>query len=257
LAPALRPGRRTVSEAPLIVDGPGNCHRTPDHSEAASLDLGQRLKRAGWVLVAAGILAGLAALFRLEVLRLAPAAIAVIAVPAGASLLRGGPSAALWVRTLAVFLLAASMTVAVAAPLYQPLDLTFTEIRLNPGAFGTAAVLAAAVLGLLLWVSVELGRPSIQDALASARIRRWDMRLPAEAGVGVVVLAGLLLWLMLHGQSAELATSLALQQLGPAYRYHLSWISNSHSSHGHSVTGVVTAWKHDEVKTVLLHWESP
>jgi hypothetical protein len=217
----------------------------------------QSPKRAGWVLLAAGILAGSATLARVTAFGPYVAACAGIAVLTGACLLLGGPRAALWVRTLAVFLLAAGITGLIAAPLYQPLDLTFTEIRLDPGAFATAAALAAVVLGLLLWVTLELGRPPIQDAITSARIRRWDMRMPAEAGCGVVVLAGLLLWLMLHGQSADLATSLALQQLGPDYRYHLSWISNSNSGHGHSVTGVVTAWNHQEVKTVLLHWATP
>ncbi len=118
-------------------------------------------------------------------------------------------------------------------------------------------MLAGLVLGLLLWVILELGRPPIQDIIASVGIRRWDMRMPAQAGSGIVVLAAFLLWLMLHGQTAELATSLALQQLGPGYRYHLSWISSSNSSHGRSVTGVVTAWNHQEVKKVLLHWETP
>jgi len=219
--------------------------------------LSQSPKRAGWVLLAAGLLAGSATIARVTALGPCLAAFAGIAVLTGTCLLLGGLRAALWVRTLAVVLLAAGITGLIAAPLYQPMDLTFTEIRLNPGAFANAAALAAVVLGLLLWVTLELGRPLIQDAIASARIRRWDMRMPAEAGCGIVVLAGLLLWLMLHGQSAELATSLALQQLGPDYRYHLSWISNSNSGHGHSVTGVVTAWNHQEVKTVLLHWETP
>jgi hypothetical protein len=103
----------------------------------------------------------------------------------------------------------------------------------------------------------ELGRPHIRDAIADAHIRRWDMRIPAQAGGGVVVLAALLLWLMLHGQSAELATTLAFQQLGPGYRYHLGWISSSNNGHGRSITGVVTAWNRNEIKTVLLHWETP
>jgi hypothetical protein len=217
----------------------------------------QRLNRAGWVLVAAGILGGSATIAGVEGLRPGLAVVAGITLLGGTCLLLGGPRAVLWVRTLAVFLLAAGITIAIAAPLFQPLDLTFTEIRMDPGAFITAAASAAVVLGLLLWVTLELGRPPIQDAIASAHIRRWDMRMPAEAGTGIVLLAGLLLWLMLHGQSAQLATSLAFQQLGPDYRYHLSWISNSGSSHGHSVTGVVTAWNRQEVKTVLLHWETP
>jgi hypothetical protein len=207
--------------------------------------------------LAAGTMAAVAAIQSLGAARLCLAAFAAIAIVAGILLLRGGPRAALWVRSLVVFLLAANITALIAAPLYQPLDLTITEVRLDPNDFAIAAAVEAAVLGLLLWITLDLGRPRVRDAIAGARIRHWDMRMPAQAGSGVVILAALLLWFMLHGQSADLATSLAFQQLGPGYRYHLSWIGNSHSDHGRSVTGVVTAWNHTEVKTVLLHWESP
>lgn len=217
----------------------------------------QSLKRAGWGLLAAGIMAAAATTVPLATARPCLAAFAGTAGLAGIFLLRGGPRAALWVRTLVICLLAAAVTAVIAAPLFQPLDLTITEIRLDPADFGTAAALALAVLGVLWWSNLELGRAPVRDAIASAHIRHWDMRMPAQVGSGVVVLAALLLWLMLHGQTADLATSLAFQQIGPGYRYHLSWMSNSYSGHGRSVTGVVTAWNHKEVKTVLLHWVIP
>jgi hypothetical protein len=168
----------------------------------------------------------------------------------------GGPRAALWVRTLAIFVLAAGITLVVAAPFYQPLGLTFTEIRLDITGFAIKVGSMAIALSLLLWVTRELGRQPVQDAIASAGIRRWDMHIPAQAGGGLVMLVFLLLWLALHGQSAELAQSLAMQQLGPDYRYHLSWISSRGNGHGTSVSGVVTAWNDKEIKTVLLHWET-
>ncbi len=214
-------------------------------------------KRAGWLLLAVGIIAGGTVIAGVASFVPGVAVFAGIATLAGLYLLRGSPRAALWVRTLVVFLLTAGVAALVAAPLYQPLDLTVTEIRLAPYDFAAPALETVIILGVLAWVARQLGQTPVRDAIADAPIRRWDMRLPAQAGGGVAVLSGLLVWLMLHGQSAELATSLALQQLGPAYRYHLSWISNSSSGHGRSVTGVVTAWNHDEVKTILLHWEIP
>jgi hypothetical protein len=216
----------------------------------------QVLRRTGGVLLAVGFIGGVVTIARRAVA--GPClAVAAITITAGIALLWGGPRAALWIRTLAVFLLAAGISALIAGPFYQPLDLTITQIRLDQGDFAVAVGSAISVLALLLWVTRELGRPPVLDAIASARITRWDMRMPAQAGSGVVILACLLLWLMLHGQTAELATSLAFQQLGPDYRYHLSWISNSHSGHGTSVTGIVTAWNHKEIKTVLLHWETP
>jgi hypothetical protein len=213
-------------------------------------------RRVGSVLLAVGIIDCVATIlwFTPAWPYLVPAAAIVAA--AGVFLLWGDVRAALWVRMLAVFLLAGGVSTLIAAPLFQPLDLTITEIRLDPGDFAVGAALTVVILALMLWVIMELGRRTIQDAIASAGIRRWDMRLPAQAGTGVVVLAAFLLWFTLHGQTAELATSLAFQQLGPDYQYHLSWISTGSSGHGTSVRGVVTAWNHKEIKQVLLHWET-
>jgi hypothetical protein len=216
----------------------------------------QILKRTGGVLLAVGVIDTAVTIARLAVAGFYPAVIDATAIVAGIFLLVDGARAALWVRSLAVFLLAAGVALVIASPFYQPLDLTFVEIRLDPAGFSTKAVPMGFALCLLLWVMRELGRQPVQDMIAAAGIRRWEMRLPAQAGGGVVALVGLMLWLALHGQSAELATSLALQQLGPGYRYHLSWISSSNNGHGTSVSGVVTAWDDTEIKKVLLHWET-
>ena len=213
-------------------------------------------KRVGGLLLVIGIIVGVVAIARLPVAGLYPAALGGIAIMAGIFLLFGGPQAAMWVRTLAVFLLAADIMLVIAAPLCQPLDLTITEIRLDPTDFAAKAAATLFVAGITLWVTLRLGHSSVQDAIIRARIKRWDMRIPAQAGGGLVALAILLLWLALHGQSADLATSLALQQLGPDYRYHLSWISRANNGHGTSITGVVTALNDKEIKKVLLHWET-
>jgi hypothetical protein len=214
------------------------------------------LRRTGIVLLAVGMIDGAVTFIRLAVAGPYPAAFDGIAVVAGILLLRGGPRVALWVRTLAIFALAAGITLVVAAPFYQPLDLTFTEIRLDITGFAIKAGSMVLALSLFLWVTRELGKQPVLDAIASARIRRWDMHIPAQAGGGFVLLVFLLLWLALHGQSASLAESLAMQQLGPDYRYHLSWIGSRGNGHGTSVSGVVTAWNDKEIKTVLLHWET-
>jgi hypothetical protein len=216
----------------------------------------QILKRTGVVLMAAGILDGTLTFVRLVAAGPWPAVFDGVAIVAGGLLLWGQPRAALWVRTLAVFALAAGVTLLVAVPFYQPLNLTLTEIRLDASGYTIKAASMAVALCLATWVARELGRQPVQDAIASSGIRKWEMRIPAQAGGGLVVLICLLLWLALHGQSAALAESLASQQLGPDYHYHLSWISSSGNSHGTSVRGVVTAWNDREIKTVLLHWET-
>jgi hypothetical protein len=213
-------------------------------------------RRAGAVLLAVGIAGGAATFARFAEAGPFPAVLAAIAVLAGAFLLGDGPRAALWVRTLAVFMLTAGAAGVVMAPLFQPLDLTVVEIRLDPAHFAIEATAVLFGLCVAFWVARELGGPVARDAIVSAGIRRWDMRMPAQAGAGVAALAGLLLWLALHGQSADLAISLAIQRLGPDYRYHLSWISSANNGHGTTVTGVVTAWNEKETRRVLLHWET-
>jgi hypothetical protein len=216
----------------------------------------QIIKRVGAVLLAIGTTDGIVTIARLGVAEPWPGVLDGIAVAAGIWLLTGSPRSALFVRTLAVLALAASIALIIVTPLLQPLGLTITEIRLDPVGFGSKAAALIIILGPMLWVTLRLGHPAVLDALSRANITRWDMAIPAQAGAGVVALATLLLWLTLHGQSGELATSLALQQLGPRYRYHLSWISSANNGHGTTITGTVTAWNDTEIRKVLLHWET-
>jgi hypothetical protein len=216
----------------------------------------QNIKRVGALLLSIGIIDGVVTIVRLTEAGPWPGVLDSIAVVAGIALLRGGPRATLWVRSVAVFLLAACLVLIIAAPLFQPVDLSIAEIRFAPAASAGIVASVIVILCVTLWVTLRLGHPSVLDTIARAGIMRWDMTIPAQAGAGVVALASLLLWLTLHGQSGELATALALKQLGPDYRYHLSWISSANNGHGTTVTGVVTAWNDKEIREVLLHWET-
>jgi hypothetical protein len=139
----------------------------------------------------------------------------IFAVVAGIFLLRGSLRAASLVRWFAVFILAGVLSLLIALPFLQPLDLTLTQVRLDPVAFLGTVVIGAFALCLLLWVSRELGRQPIQAALASAGIKRRDMRIPAAAGVGLVVVLGIFLMALLQlSGSAEHAKSMAEQQVG-------------------------------------------
>jgi hypothetical protein len=212
------------------------------------------VRRAGALLLAMGVIDGIVTFMSAGVGGWYAAGFEAAAIVAGLLLLHGHPRSAFWLRALAVFLLAAGLTGAVVALLLQPLDLTMLEIRLDPGDFATKAAQPAFALGVLAWVAHELKRRPVLDAIASARLRQWDTRLFARGGIAVAAMAGILLWLALHGQSASLAESLAEQQMGPGYRYHLSWISSSHTDQGTSTNGVVTAWNDHEIKTLLIHW---
>jgi len=212
------------------------------------------LKRTGAVLLAVGLTDGGVAMYCLAKGVFYPSPFGILAIVAGVFLLRGGARAALVVRSGTALLLAAIVTMLIGAPAIWPLGLIWTAARLDPAAFLWPAAPIAIALAVLVWTVRELGRQTVRDAIATAGIRRWDMVLPSQTGVGVVFLADVLLWLALHGQSATLATSLALEQMGPGYRYQLTWISRAGAGNAKTVTGVVTAWNDKEIKKVIFHW---
>jgi hypothetical protein len=178
-----------------------------------------------------------------------------LAVLAGAALLTGRASAALTVRLIAAFLLGVAATAVVAAFVIQPIDLTWTELRLEPASFAWPASVAAAHGAVLLWLAWELGRRPVLDAIATAGLRRWDTETLTKIGLAAGAVMFGLFWITLHGQSATLAESLAEQQLGPEYRYALTSMRTTRIG-GHAASvGVVTAWNGTDIKRVVLHWE--
>lgn len=179
----------------------------------------------------------------------------IFAVVAGAFLLRGSLRAASIVRWFAVFLLAAFLALLLAWPLVQPFALTLTQIRLNPGTSFAKLAFVAFALGLLVWVIGELGRESVKAACARAGRKQRDVRIPAVAGVGLVIFMGIFMALLLGGESAKRAKSMAEQQVGPGYRFHVSSLKIAKSSQGTFVSGVVTAWNDNEVRNIPVQWE--
>jgi hypothetical protein len=177
-----------------------------------------------------------------------------IAVLAAGFLLIGSVAAAPIIRVAAAFGLGITVIGLAGMAVLQPLDLTRTELRLDPGSFVRSAVTAAILIVTQLYVFAELGRAPIQAAIARSKPSRWDCATATKAGAAVGFLVTLLLWFMLHGDSANAATSLALQQLGPGYRYALTSLDRGGENGKTVISGVVTAWNDKEIKQVVLHW---
>jgi small-conductance mechanosensitive channel len=179
----------------------------------------------------------------------------VIAIAGGIFLLRGSLGTASAVRWSAIFMLAGFVTLLAVWPFMQPLGLTLTQIRLNPGTFFTTMMLVAFALGLLLWLARELGREPIHTARASAGLKQRDMRIPAAIGVGLVLVIGIVFAFVLHSGYAERAKSMAEQQVGSGYQLHVVSLNVDTDSQGTAVSGVVIAWNEKEIRYVQVHWE--
>ena len=214
------------------------------------------LKRVGGVLLAVGLIDIAVMIYCVANHISYWSSFNIFSVVAGIFLLRGSLRAASLIRRFAVFILAAVLSLLIALPFLQPLDLTLTQLRLDPVTFLGAVVIGAFALCLLFWVSRELGRQPIQAAFASAGIKRRDMRIPAAAGVGLVVVVSIFLVAFLQlGGSAEHAKSMAEQQVGAGYRFHVRSLSMINNSQGKFVSGVVTAWNDHEIRNIPVHWE--
>jgi hypothetical protein len=179
----------------------------------------------------------------------------ILALLAGALLLRENVRATRFVCAVMAFGTGATVVGLIGLAIVRPLDLTLTEVRLDPSSFVWPAVAVIGAVCVQLWIVWELGREPVRAAISGAGLRPWDPATPAKVGAGVMFVVALLLWVALHGNSATVAVSQAEQQLGPDYRYALTWIGPAKRGGRGAVDGVVTAWNQHEVRTVLLHWE--
>jgi len=212
------------------------------------------LKRVGVVLIVVGLIDIAVMVYSVASGVSYSSSFNIFAVVAGIFLLRGSLRAASIIRLFATFLLTIFVLVPLVVLLLQPFDLTVTQMRLEPVTFLTAAVTLVVVIALLLWVVRELGRESVQTAFSNAGLKKRDMRNPAATGIALVVIVVGILFVMLNGKYRQVAETLAEQQLGPGYQFHLSSISTVSTGTGKSVSAIVTAWNDHEIRKISLHW---
>ena len=154
-----------------------------------------------------------------------------------------------WVEASVTFLLTGVVLAPLAWLAPRPLDLTWTEARLDPIWFAWAAGLLLGLAGMLTWARWMLTRPAFQEGL-------WPARFPARMAAGIVIPLAVMRFLALHGQSASAAAALAQDQLGTGFNYQLTAISSTKDDHGTWVSGEVTAWNSNEIKTLILRWRT-
>lgn len=212
------------------------------------------LKRVGWVLLAIGVI-DIAYMVYCIVNRISySSSFNIFAVIAGAFLLRCSLRAATIVRWFAAFMLSAMVCMSLAFPVIQPWGLTVTQMRLDPMGMAQLMVITVLVVALLFWLVRELGREPVRAAFVRAG-RKWrDIRIPVAFGAALAVSLGVLLPVFLSGESADRAKAMAQQQMGQGYRLHVTSLRVMSSSHGKSVSAVVTAWKADEILNVPVSW---
>jgi hypothetical protein len=202
------------------------------------------LKRAGVVLVVLGtcdLLAIRSGLF-------------LPGAAAGIGLLCGSLHVAALVRWIAAFALCALGVMLLAWPLLQPVDLTLTQLKLQPRVL-PALLTSATWLLLLHWLYRTLGAPAVLAARRAAGHKARPIGVAAASGAAVSLLLCTMLSLMLHGEAAERARRAAERQYGPDYRYHVAALKVSSSREGKQVEGLVMAWNGSEIRSIPVAWQ--
>ncbi len=151
-------------------------------------------------------------------------------------------------------MISAFVSVLLASPFLQPLSLKLIQLRLNPLVGVQTLLVFALVLTLLWWLAIQLGSPDVLEAWLAAGRKLKSARIASAACICLALILLATTNLVKRTESASKAISLAKEQLGPSYQYHVSSFRYQSSGDTASVSGVVTAWRAMEVKDVPFQW---
>lgn len=212
------------------------------------------LKRAGIVLVIIGLIDIAYMIYCISNKMSYSSSFNIFSVIAGVFLIKGSLKAASIVRWFSAFMLGGFAALLVAFPLLQPIDLTLTQIKLNPIQFLVSCVFMLFVSALLYWLVNELGGKEILEARKAAGRKIRNIKYAFGAGVLLVIALSVFLNVLLNGESASKASAIALKEVGSEYKTHVTSLNISKNSSGTSVAGIVTVWNKNEVKTIPVSW---
>jgi hypothetical protein len=178
----------------------------------------------------------------------------IFAIIAGVSLIRGNMSAVRYTRWNVALILslviAGIFVLPFVGPVVEPPELFKIRFKLNPWSIIISSVLFFSIVSLLCAVHYLLNRKESLDALKQAGFKTGRPKF-AYLG-GTTIIAGLCYFSvpMLKGEKAEKAKSMAQEEFGSEYKYHVSGFQSS----GNKTTAFVTAYNENEIKTVEVSW---
>lgn len=174
----------------------------------------------------------------------------IFAVIAGVLLMKGGVKTARIVRWFSAFFVIAFIGMLFLFPITMPVQLLITQMKLNPAGMLGSYAFSIVFIGVLIWVYKQLSTPSALAKLEQAGYKTGKPKTALYAALGIMVLGGAMFGFLFNSESAEKAKSLAKEQLGSNYEYHISSMQTS----GNKGSAVVTAFNENEIKNVQVKW---
>lgn len=179
----------------------------------------------------------------------------IFAVIAGIFLIRGNLRAVAIVTWLGTFLLAGFICVALLWPFFQPIDLTFLQLKLNTASFLTSLVIGILLLGFVYWLVRELRREPVLNARIHAGAKISSQRIPVVAGIVLVIGLLIAIKISLNGDTAQRVKQIAAKELGSGYKYNVNSLNIISNSQGKIVSATVTAYNEKEILVIPVKWE--
>lgn len=221
-------------------------------SEKTQLSYAPLLKKCASVLIVASILNLILTNIYLLAgswdFNILPILIAVI-------LINNGRKFAAFVRWCSYFGATASViTLAATYFFIQPIDLTLTQIRLQPSQmFGTIAF-QLFWTAILIWLARALSIPEITTSELKAGVLKWIAQKPVLVSAFIVTLFFSALVWFLSGTTAKHAIDIAQKMYGPEYQYQVTHLSYIQNSQGKFIKTQVTVWNKEKIESVPINW---
>lgn len=213
-------------------------------------EMNNPFRKAGIVLVVIGILDIGAMIYCIANNISYSSSFNIFAVIAGMLLMKGSVKTARVVRWFSAFFVIAFAFMVVLFPATMPIQLLATQVKLNPvGMIGLYAVSFIFIM-VLAWVYKQLSSSEALAALEAAGYKTGKPKSALYAALGMLILGGAMVGFMFNSESAEKARTLAKEQCGENYKYHITSLNMS-GSHGFAV---VTAYNSEEIKNVQVKW---
>jgi len=213
------------------------------------------LRKVGKVLIAVGLLDIGVMIYCITNGISYSSSINIFAVIAGIFLLRGSLRAVAIVTWFGIFLVSCLSCLVFLWPFFQPIELTFLQIKLNPPFFGISLTICITFLGVIWWVVHELRREQVLAARMQAGSKVSSPRIPAGFGVVLVVVLLIVVQFSLNGDTAQHVKQMAIKELGAGYKYNVNSINIVQNSQGKFVSASVTAYNEKEIRVIPVKWE--
>jgi hypothetical protein len=213
------------------------------------------LRTTGSVLLTVGLIDTAVMIYHLVRFESYSSSFNILAVITGILLLQGSLRTVSFMRWYALLLIPIFIALLFIWPFMQPLDLTLTQYRLNPGWYILTWGVEVFELLFLYWVYRQLSNPLVQAARAAAGRKVRNMYIPAVLGVVSSIFSVVFAVYFLGGAAALKAKSLAEQKLGSSFRYHVSSLNISTNNQGTFAAGLVIAWNDKEIRYLPVSWK--